>query len=65
MIATAQAGIWEGRIEQLGTRQDDGRQYCARHAAMLRKENEREKKNNEEQFLEKKKFSTPAKVSVS
>jgi hypothetical protein len=48
MIATAHAGDWEGRIEELRTRvdkKDDRGQYCARHAAMLRKANEKKGKN--------------------
>ena len=65
MVATAQAGDWEGRVEQLRTHQENGRQYCARHAAMLKKENERARKDNHEQILERKELlSTSPKVSI-
>jgi hypothetical protein len=68
MIATAQAGDWQGRVEELRTqkdRKDDRGQYCARHAAMLRKAKEKEQKNGE-QFLEAKKLSiSTANVSIS
>ncbi|XP_028412237.1 cytosolic carboxypeptidase 2-like isoform X3 [Dendronephthya gigantea] len=51
-IATAQAGDWEGRIEEVRTRGDrkvTRGQYCARHAAEMRKdrnENERMRREN-------------------
>ena len=51
MIATAQAGDWEGRIDEARTRGDrkaNRRQYCARHAAEMRKEsNEKDRKRRE------------------
>ena len=61
MIATAQAGDWEGRIEEVTTqkdKKDENRQYCARHAAILRKVNEKEPKKKEAQIFETKKLST-------
>jgi hypothetical protein len=63
MIATARAGDWEGRIEEVKTqksRKDDSGQYCARHAAILRKVNGKEQRKNEAQIFETKKLFTSA-----
>ena len=44
MIATAQAGSWEGRIEEVRAHKDDRGRYCAHHAAMLAKKAGKERK---------------------
>ena len=69
MIATARAGDWEGRIEEVTTQKDrkeESRQYCARHSYILRKVNEKEPKKKEAQIFETKKLcASTGKISSS